>query len=337
VSLVVHNLTGSLRGHCHRRQRFIFATLTWLSLVIQSHSAHAEQSAVAAEASDDGLPLALLTATTVQRGKSALVTSLDKEIRTAVAEHAPVHLIDGAPKKLSSFQAAAHCRDEAVECLRAIAAKAGVEVVLSPSLERGSGELTLSFLAYDARMDAITRVAHWQDGSEITPETHDALPSLIGALFPEPGPPDMDFVAEAEAASQPAVVDASGQPVGAGPSLLPPLLVAGGGVALIGAGLLTGMLLQSTQADYDAADIETRQDAEAADALHAKASTQASVANIFYGLGSVALVASGAWLAVEIFGAARDSDRGERARTRVRPWVAPQSVGVVVRHQGGLF
>jgi hypothetical protein len=222
--------------------------------------------------------------------------------------------------------------------MRAVARAAGVEVLLAATLERGSGELTLSFMAFDARADAVTRVAHWQDGSEVTAETYAALPSLLSALFPEPGPPDMDFVAEAngkiekpaEAGDVVSPTDVSPAPA----SVLAPILVAGGGALLLGAGLVTGLMLSSTQGDYSDRQVITRADAENADALRSRASTQASLANVFYGLGSVALVASGAWLAIELLGSGSKRESKAQATT-LSPWVSPRELGLVLRHQGG--
>jgi hypothetical protein len=284
---------------------------------------------------DDGLPSALLFTTTVHRGRP--VPELDKQIHKAVAEHAPVHLRDVPPKKLSALQASARCRDESVPCMRAVARVAGVEVLLAATLERGSGELTLSFMAFDARADAVTRVAHWQDGSDVTAETYAALPNLLASLFPEPGPPDMDFVAEANAttekpAEQRSIVsttDVSSVPR----SLLAPILVAGGGALLLGAGVVTGLMLNSTQGDYSEREVVTRTDAEDAETLRSRASTQATLANVFYGLGSVALVASGAWLAIELWGGGKREQSAPT--TTLSPFVSPREVGLVLRHQGG--
>jgi hypothetical protein len=276
----------------------------------------------------------------VQRGKP--VAELDKQIRKAVVEHAPVHLLDGGPKKLSALQAGARCRDESVRCLRSVAQHAGVEVLLAATLERGAGELTLSFMAFDARADAVTRVAHWQDGSDVTAETYAALPNLLAALFPEPGPPDMDFVAEANASGgtqqQPArpLDVATGSGVHAAQrSLLAPILVASGGALLLGAGIVTGVMLNSTQSDYTDKQVNTRADAERADALRSRASTEASLANVFYGLGNVALVASSAWLAIELWGSG--NKREHASNTTLAPWIAPRQLGLVLRHEGGVF
>src|SRR5262245_35055953 len=72
-------------------------------------------SNVAAQSqNDEGLPPALLLTTNVQRGKP--VPELDKQIQRAVIEHAPVHLVEGPAKKLSTLQAAARCHDESVNC-----------------------------------------------------------------------------------------------------------------------------------------------------------------------------------------------------------------------------
>jgi hypothetical protein len=312
---------------------------SWLTLLVAGLGLSLCLSTASAQAveHDDGLPSAFLFVTTVQRGKP--VPELDKQIRAAVVEHAPVHLREAPAKKLSALQSAARCRDESVPCMRAVARVAGVEVLLAATLERGAGELTLSFMAFDARADAVTRVAHWQDGSEVTAETYAALPSLLAALFPEPGPPDMDFVAEAnESGAQPGQqrsLVGTNDVSPTSPSLLGPILVAGGGALVLGAGVVTGLMLNSTQDDYSDRQVITRADAEDADALRSRASTQASLANVFYGLGSVALVASGAWLAIELLGST--SKREHNAQTTLSPWLSPRELGLVLRHQGGGF
>lgn len=310
----------------------------WLTIVVAALGLSLCLSTASAQVvvHDDGLPSAYLFVTTVQRGKGA--PELDKQIRKAVVEHAPVHLRDVPPKKMSALQASARCRDESVPCMRAVARVAGVEVLLAATLERGAGELTLSFMAFDARADAVTRVAHWQDGSEVTAETYAALPNLLSALFPEPGTPDMDFVAEANAptdkpAEQRDIVSTSDDSPAA-PSLLAPILVAGGGALLLGAGVVTGLMLNSTQVDYSDRAVVTRADAEGAEALRSRASTQASVANVFFGLGSVALVASGAWLAIELWGSGNKREQKAQATT-LSPWVSSRELGLVLRHQGG--
>jgi hypothetical protein len=279
--------------------------------------------------------------TSVQRGRA--IPELDRQLRKATAEHAPVQLVDGPAKRLSALQASAHCRDESVACLRSVAQLARVDVLLAATLERGSSDFTLNMMAFDARADSVTRVAHWQDGSEVTAETYAALPNLLAALFPQPsGPPDMDFVAEANppAAVKPAEPAASSVSLSDAPrkrSLLAPILVASGGALILGAGIVTGLMLSSTQGNYDSQAVRTRSDAEAADSLRSRGSTEASLANVFYGLGSVVLVASGAWLAVELWKSSASADSSQRAATKLSPWVSPRQVGLVLRHEGGLF
>jgi hypothetical protein len=315
-------------------QRCLGVAVAGLASLLCQRAASAQAHA---HAQDEGLPKALLFATIVQRGRP--LPELDRQIRKAIVEHAPVQLLDGAPKRLSALQASTHCRDESVACLRAVAQLARVEVLLAATLERGASDFTLNLVAFDARADAVTRVAHWQDGSEVTAETYAALPSLLGALFPEPGPPDMDFVAEAKSRDlKPAATAAPSLALRDVPrkrSLLAPVLAASGGALILGAGIVTGLILSSTQGNYDSKDVRTRSDAEAADSLRSRGSTEASVANVFYGLGSVVLVASGAWLAIELW--KRSDSSSERAATQLSPWLAPRQVGLVLRHQGGLF
>ena len=311
----------------------------WVAAGVAGLSLALPLSGAAAQAAehDDGLPKALLLRTAVQRGKPA--PELDKQIHKTVVEQAPVHLREHPPKRLSALQASVGCHDESVVCMRAVAHAADVEVLVAATLERGASELTLTFMAFDARADAITRVAHWQDGSDVTSETYAALPSLVGALFPEPGPPDMDFVAEANAASEQRASRAgsvAAKDAGAAPrSLTAPILVAGGGALLLGAGVVTGLVLSSTQSDYTDRDVRTRADAEEADALRARASTQATVANVFFGLGSVALAASGAWLAIELLSGRKDQRPATAPTTTLAPWVSSRELGLVLRHQGG--
>jgi hypothetical protein len=94
-------------------------------------------------------------------------------------------------------------------------------------------------------------------------------------------------------------------------------------------------MLSSTQSDYSDKEVRTRADAERADALRSRASTEASLANVFYGLGSVALVASSAWLAIELWGSGNKQEHA--STTTLAPWVAPRQLGLVLRHEGGAF
>ena len=304
-------------------------------LCAAAFSARAQPTAPAPKASDNPPRSVLLFPVADKSGKNN--ADLDKALRKAVAESVPAKLQDAPRKKLTEAQASAPCSDRSrsLECLRAVSQQFHADILLAPSLDRGPDDLVLNILVFDARDGGkVNEVAHWQDGTKLSQETLHALPQLIRGLFePKPAePPPEPVVASSPVltptASQPSAIAArtEGQT-----SLIAPLSVLGAGVVILGAGLVSGAMMRGTEDEYNAKEVHTRQDAQAAADLLSTAKTEATFSKICFGVSALAIAAGGAWLSFELFGR-RNS---EREVTRLTPLVSPQHVGIVVRYQGG--
>jgi len=262
---------------------------------------------------------------------------LDKALRKAAAEAVPAKLQDTHRRKLADAQASAQCRDRSVDCLRAISQQLGASILLAPTLDRGPDDLVLSILMFDGRNEgSVNEMAHWQDGTKLSAETLQALPQLVRGLFlPKPVmPPEAMEPAVADASSTAAPPTAAAASSDSGRDwapLIPPLSVIGGGVVLLGAGIVSGLMMRGTEDDYQGLEVSTRADAEKAAALRDTAETEATVSKVCFAISSLAIAAGGAWLSYELFG----RSKAERQVTRVAPLITPQQVGLVVRYQGG--
>jgi hypothetical protein len=252
--------------------------------------------------------------------------------------------------------------------LRAVASEFGVEVLIAPAIEVGQGDLVLTFLYFDARgAGSLVRVTHWQLGPKLTPDTLAVVPELLDALLPHtltaPLPATSVPLANAPApgtgtplANAPAPMTstprASAPPEQGSlahtrelqaaraeharqvmPSSVPiaPCVVVAGGVALIGAGAVTGLVMQGNAHDYRAQPVHTRAEADVAANTRQTLGTQARLANVLYGVGAGAAVLGSAWLMLELLG------RGERATTsastQLTATVTPMQLGIVLQRR----
>jgi hypothetical protein len=265
---------------------------------------------------------------------------LDARIRSALTELGRVRLSSSTAPDLAAVQLALDCVEETEKCLRAVAAKIGTDWLVAPSLERGNGELTLTLLSFDARGEGmLTRAVHWQSGSKLTNETFAAIPELVRGLFPGSGAEQpLVISAEDTLAPPPPSAAASGSAAHEATDSRPlqklpivPLAVTGGGAALLAAGFVTGLVMRNTERDYQKLDVNTRADAEQAAHTRSRARTEATLANVFLGVGLAVTAAGGTWLALTLL---RGRGPEREASARLVPVVAPNQVGLVL--QGGL-
>jgi hypothetical protein len=244
--------------------------------------------------------------------------------------------------------------------LRQVTTQHEADVLVAPTLARTSNELVLTLLRFDARTGKTQRVLRRQTGQSLDSATLDSVPGLLRELFevPEPKPAPVASVTPPASTLQPSSAAASGDATssdtlreaerlpeppmeapGPGRSLpIGPLLLGGGGVVLLGAGLVMGLTVLSANSDYDTKteDLSSLDHASAmrnvdeAVKLRDTGGTNAVVANVFYGLGSAVLIASGIWLAVEL------SERSSRYDDSVRlsPLVGHHELGLVLTHRG---
>jgi hypothetical protein len=118
-----------------------------------------------------------------------------------------------------------------------------------------------------------------------------------------------------------------------------PLLLGGGGVLLLGAGLVVGLTVLNAQDKYDSLTanlprLDAKQAEDAVNRANDKkntGTTNAVISNVFIGVGSAVLVASGIWLAVEL-SSNRTSQYDDHVH--VTPLLGTHEVGLILTHHG---
>ena len=266
---------------------------------------------------------------------------------------------------LGAVQLALDCVSETAQCLRTVTTQNSADVLIAPTLARTSGELVLTLLRFDARNGQMRRVLHRQTGQSLNSSTLDAVPDMLRELFDLPAKPKAAAGAQgASAAGQqtdrlpPTAADVqlgvSGPeaPSSATESLpeapmeppsasrrvpVGPLLLGGGGALILGAGVVMGIVMKSSQSEYDRlvepmglGGTITRENADKAVSQASTARTQATVANVLFGLGGAALVGAGIWLAVEL------THRPDASYEHVQlsPLLGPNQVGLMLTQRG---
>jgi len=121
---------------------------------------------------------------------------------------------------------------------------------------------------------------------------------------------------------------------GPGPPVVP-LIVAAGGAAAVGVGVVFGLLSADAVDRYAATTIRTAADADTALAALDEARSRALIANVLYGAGGVLLLVGASWFLIELLTGGADSPES-RAPARAMFGVAPLPGGALVSLQGNL-
>jgi len=304
-------------------------------------------------------PPAVLLATA---GGQASGTALDSVIGASLEELHVVNVVARPGLDLNAVQLALDCVAETAQCLRTVTTQNSADILIAPALSRTSGELVLTLLKFDGRSSQMRRALHRQPGQTLNSSTLDAVPDMLRELFDLPPKPKAAAPAPAaqgapgpQGTGQPSAADEDGigteapaaateplpeapmEPPSAGRKVpVGPLLLGGGGVVIIGAGVVMGLMMNSTQSEYD--DLVTpeqgttisRSNAELADSKRSAGETQGTVANVLYGVGGAALVGAGIWLAVEL---TRRPDKNYE-HVQISPLLGPNQLGLMVTQRG---
>lgn len=325
---------------------YVCLCLGLLSLVRFTTPVAAQQQQSAANKPQNASTVLLATA-----GGHASARALDSVISAALDDLKVVNVVARPGLDLGAVQLALDCVAETPQCLRIVTTQHEADVLVAPTLARTSNELVLTLLRFDARTGKTQRVLKRQTGQTLSSETLDAVPGLMRELFdlpakveapppaakPEPKPDLMpgDTGSFSEPLPEPPM-DAPNEgrkfPVG-------PVLLGGGGVILIGAGLIMGLTVLSAEDNYNqsAAGIGDISDAdeaqEAVDRTNGYRDTgeaNAVISNVFLGLGSAVVVAAGIWLAVDLTSRPRHDDQ----QVKLSPMIGRHELGLVLTHRG---
>lgn len=294
------------------------------------------------------LPPAVLLAT---GGAQASGTALDSVIGAALDDLHVVNVVARPGMDLNAVQLALDCVAETAQCLRTVTTQNNADVLIAPTLARTSGELVLTLLRFDGRSGQMKRALHRQQGQSLNSTTLDAVPDMLRELFDlpaqpkaaaKPQPPAADTpdetAPEAPAAATEPLPEAPMEPPGESRKVpVGPLLLGGGGVVILGAGVVMGLVMKSSQNEYNRLtepspvdNAISRDNADLAASKASSARTQAVVADVLYGLGGAALVGAGIWLAVEL---SRRPDQ-DYEHVQISPLLGPNQLGLTLTQRG---
>lgn len=291
-------------------------------------------SSFGATARADGLalgstPSVLVIATEAKPG-SAEADVIDA-VRDALAELREVKLLPPAPLDLDAVQLAIDCTDESARCLGEIATRMEAQIVVIPSLRKRADALELQIKCFKqgAPGGAIAAMRK-QAGTRLDATLLDTVPSMLREVLEltvaeeeateleQPVLPEPERATEEEehAASTRPASTIFGLPLG-------PVLLGGGGLTLLAAGLVVGAMASSSEDDYASRPIDTVEQAKQADAVRETGEREALIANVLLGTGAAAVIAAGVWYAID------GSTEGAPAHATLRPVLGRQSAGLV--------
>jgi hypothetical protein len=115
---------------------------------------------------------------------------------------------------------------------------------------------------------------------------------------------------------------------------LAPCVILAGGVALLGAGLVTGIVMKDNAHDYRVQPVHTRAEADVAANARESVRTQARLANVLYGVGAGAALIGAAWLTLELLGRDERERETSHASARVSATLTPTQLGIVFQREG---
>ena len=255
---------------------------------------------------------------------------LDAVLLTEVQRTSGLGTPELASLELAEIELAAGCADTAAACLRAVAEMVSADVVIVRQLTRTSAGLALVLTWFDPSSDDEPRSIEAQapDAAGLAAE----MPRHVRRLFGVPelvvAVDDTDLAPHDPA--RPGPTDSAGP----GPPVVP-LIVAAGGAAAVGVGVVFGLLSADAVDRYAATTIRTAADADTALAALDEARSRALIANLLYGAGGALLLVGASWFLIELLTGGADSPES-RAPARAMFGVAPLPGGALVSLQGNL-
>ena len=306
----------------------------WACLAASALVALWATAARAESAAPKKLPSAALFATAGARNNTG---PLDSVLHAQLEKLGVVDVRARPGMDLSAVQLAIDCVSETAQCLRAVAAESGAQILVAPTLESTGSELVLSVLRFDTRDGQMRRVVRRQSGSTLRSETLDGVPAMLRELFglPEPQPEtpaEPPPAADTSVTNDLSLIEPMPEPESVSrPMPVGPWILAGAGAVVVGGGAIAGAMMLGTQDDYNELQIRDEDDAEKANDLRDTAKTQATVANVLFGVGAATLVASGIWLAVEL---SKPAHSHEDWQTAVVPSIGPDQLGLTLVQRG---
>jgi hypothetical protein len=293
------------------------------------------------------LPTAALFPTSAPTSDQA--GALDAAIRRALADLDVVRVTARPGLDLAAVQLAIDCVGENARCLGAVAEQSGTQLLIAPSLERANDVTSLRLLKFDTQSRTPLQRVERQERGDALPQLSEAVPEMLRELFGLSRPASTaEPVAEVPAAAEskdpqpkaapnevppPAAASVATERERALP--LAPIVLAAAGAAVLGGGIVAGVMKQNSQNEYEDLVRQVPGDEGEVDAaidVRDGVKSQAVLATVLLSVGSAAIAAGGIWLALEL-SQSRERPQTPRATAFV-PLIAPDQLGLAIVHRG---
>jgi hypothetical protein len=187
------------------------------------------------------------------------------------------------------MQLAIDCVGETADCLTQAAKQAQAEGLVAPLVRKLGAELVVTILLHDARKQVSITGATRRYPSDQLDQALDGIPGMVRELFGLQAPPAAASAPPPEAAGS---APAAPPPAAASkPFPVLPVVLGAVGVAILGAGVGFGIASHSTANAYVATPVTDEASGhDALGKLHT-ARTEATLANVAFGVGAAALAA----------------------------------------------
>jgi hypothetical protein len=283
---------------------------SWLLCFVCSRSTHAQPAEPGAElevvqdadAAPALLRVAVLRAAEGEPG--ALAGSIDGAMLRSLSDLAGIESPTVSPVDYSEIRLTVGCSDEGSACLASIAQMLEVDAVVVRRLRVEPKRVTLGLLHFDARSQDEPALAETAaEPAQADRALVAAVPSLVRAVFRIPEPvapaPAREVEASEAQASTPSRALGRRAEVRNQVSVLTWITLAAGTGVLV-AGLAMGASADSQFQRFEALDIQSRADAERADALFDSTEARALIANVLMPGGAVVMAVGAALLVLDL-------------------------------------
>jgi len=261
----------------------------------------------AARADDDVLRIALFKTGSEDSALVSLAAAIDPVLLSELGRVPSLQIAARPALDLPSMQLAVDCVGETAECLSMAAKQAQADGLVAPLVRRIGAELVVTVLLHDARKQmTITAATRRYSGQQVEDQVLDGIPGMVRELFGLESPPNAPPPPAAPLPAPSEAVELSSEtspPVAAArPLPVLPIVVGAAGVAFIAAGALLGAAAKSSEDSYAKlvigdGDVKAAQRAQD---KYDSAASQATLANVAFGVGAAGVVAGVVLLILEL-------------------------------------
>jgi hypothetical protein len=241
--------------------------------------------------------IALFPAAAGDASVQPLADALGTALIGALKSYPEIEIAARPALDLPAMQLALGCDDSSDDCLRAAVALAHTQALLAPAVLRIDGGETVVTLLYFDAIEGTSRTVERRHPATQTPAAIvETVPDMLAEALQrrrtapdaQPGhtgpgvtPQEVPGEVSVELSAEPTTARSS-------PPVLP-LTLSIAGAALIGGGIVFGILANNSESELADLPVRSREEANAAADKLDTATTQATLANIGFGVGAAAL------------------------------------------------